>query len=144
MSDRAHHNTNKRDNINIIVSEIENNQDTAPLLKVVVPPGIHAFPQIPKTLIFLDYVEAGIRLGNELQYRLTELTRMNPSVAIVNYYSMLDAESKSEHFVNLKKGNTYVIVATDAFAMGVNIRDIARVIQFLVDKLKLQFSGLTQ
>jgi superfamily II DNA helicase RecQ len=95
MSDRAHHNTNKRDNINIIVSEIENNQDTAPLLKVVVPPGIHAFPQIPKTLIFLDDVDARIRLGNELQYRLTELTGMNPSVAIVNYYSMLDAESKS-------------------------------------------------
>jgi len=135
--------TNKRDNINIIVSEIENNQDTAPLLKVVVPPGIHAFPQIPKTLIFLDDVEAGIRLGNELQYRLTELTGMNPSVAIVNYYSTLDAESKSEHFVNLKNGNTRVIVATDAFAMGVNIRDIARVIQFRVDE-KLQFSGLTQ
>ena len=75
---------------------IKNNQDTAPLLKVVVPPRIHAFPQIPKTLIFLEDVEAGIRLGNELQYRLTELTRINPSVAIVNYYSTLDAESKSE------------------------------------------------
>jgi hypothetical protein len=75
---------------------IKNNQDTAPLLKVVVPPGIHAFPQIPKTLIFLEDVEVGIRPGNELQYHLMELTRMNPSVAIVNYYSMLDAESTSE------------------------------------------------
>jgi len=53
---------------------IKNNQDMAPLLKVVVPPGIHAFLQIPKTLIFLDDVEGGIRLGDELQYRLTELT----------------------------------------------------------------------
>ena len=53
---------------------IKNNQDTAPLLKVVVPPGIHAFPQIPKTLIFLEDVEAGIKLSDELQYHLTELT----------------------------------------------------------------------
>jgi hypothetical protein len=72
---------------------IKNNQDTAPLLKVVVAPRIHAFPQIPKTLIFLEDVEVGIRPGNELQYRLMELTRMNPSVAIVNYYWTLDAES---------------------------------------------------
>ena len=56
---------------------IKNNQDTASLRKVVVPPGIHAFPQIPKTLIFLEDVEAGIRLGNELQHRLMELTRMH-------------------------------------------------------------------
>jgi superfamily II DNA/RNA helicase len=135
--------TTKRDNINIVVSEIESNTDTEPLLKVIVPPGIRGFPQIPKTLIFLDDVEGGIRLGNELQFRLHEVTGMDSSAAIVNYYSTLDAESKSEHFTNLKNGTTRVIVCTDAFAMGVNIRDIARVIQFRVCE-KLQFSGLTQ
>jgi superfamily II DNA/RNA helicase len=134
----------RRDNINLIVSKIDR-------------PGIdHLLDRIPKlhpnsdhktirkTLIFYDKIDPGIDIANELIARLPPTVNKIPADTIVaSYYSTLDAKAKSKTLADLRKGDTRIVICTDAFGLGIDIPDIEVVIQWHVDE-KLMASTLYQ
>src|SRR5436190_2209020 len=132
------------DNINLIVSKIDR-------------PGIdHLLDRIPKlhpdsdhktirkTLIFHDKIDPGIDIANELIARLPPTINKTPVDTIAaSYYSTLDAKAKSKTLADLRKGDTRIVICTDAFNLGIDIPDIEVVIQWQVDE-KLMASTLYQ
>lgn len=134
----------RRDNINLIVSKIDR-PGIDHLLDLI--PTLHRdsdHTTIRKTLIFHDKIDPGIDIANELIARLPPTVNKIPADTIVaSYYSTLDAKAKSKTLADLIKGDTRIVICTDAFGLGIDIPDIEIVIQWQVDE-KLMASTLYQ
>jgi hypothetical protein len=136
---------NRRDNINIQITAI-----TAPgitqLLELIPMEALGARDRtlIPKTIIFHDNIDAGIHIANALIARMrTGFDAETSQILVANYYGSIDADGKDLTVKRITSGETRFVVCTDAFGLGINIRDIDRVVQWEVDE-KLVGSSLTQ
>ena len=132
------------DDINLIVSKIDHPGIDQLLDRI---PKLHPdsdHKTIQKTLIFYDKIDLGIDIINELIAQLPPTVNKTPADTIVaSYYSTLDAKAKSKTLTDLIKGDTRIMICTDAFGLGIDIPDIEVVIQWQVDE-KLMASTLYQ
>ena len=134
----------RRDNINIIVSKVDGCGIDPLFERIPELHGLRSHEKIPKTLIFHDCIDSGIDIVNQLIARMPPMVGDIPSdIIVTSYYGSLDAKAKSKVLHNLMKGDTRIVVCTDAFGLGIDIPDIEVVIQWHVDE-KLVASTLCQ
>ncbi|MBQ3726092.1 MAG: ATP-dependent DNA helicase RecQ [Selenomonadaceae bacterium] len=97
--------------------KIDHNKTDDDILKTVMNASILK----EKTLIYFPWV----KLINEEKYKLGNKDR---TVAI--YHGQLDKFSKQQSYERFGKGNAWVMLATKAFGMGIDIDDIKTVMHF--------------
>jgi hypothetical protein len=88
---------------------------------------------IPKTIIYVDNVNTAIQMARELRAWMTAKFRMSnidPNTIIRTYYGRVDAKAKSDTLSMFKTGECRIVIATEAFGLGVHIPNILRVIQW--------------
>jgi len=125
----------RRDNINIIVSKVDGCGIDPLFERIPELHGLRSHEKIPKTLIFHDCIDSGIDIVNQLIARMPPMVGDIPSdIIVTSYYGSLDAKAKSKVLHNLMKGDTRIVVCTDAFGLGIDIPDIEVVIQWHVDE----------
>jgi Helicase conserved C-terminal domain len=123
--------TTRRDNINIAVIPIGNVQYTDRLCDELIPHVPRDLLEIPKTLIFCDNIRIGKAIVDTLRKRLPHhLQGKAPDTVVRSYWASMDEEMKDRALSDIKSGRTRITVCTDAFGMGINIKDITRVIQW--------------
>jgi superfamily II DNA/RNA helicase len=129
----------RRDNINTVVIPVDGD-GIDPLLDLVVYP-VRDLLQIPKTLIFHDNIDNAIAIMLAFHQRLPDEISGVPVETVVRvFYGSLDAPMKSQSLSDIITGKTRITICTDAFGLGVNVKDIARVIQWHVDHKLTIFS----
>jgi len=121
----------RRDNIDIVVSSVAPN-DQGPLLDLISSGAeMRQVLEMPKTLVFIDDIEEGIRLCLSLRSRLArQFGDEVPERFVECYYGSLDAAKKVEILQNIMSGKTRIVICTDAFGMGIDVPDIGVVIQW--------------
>jgi len=133
----------RRTNINIIVIEKPAGKTIRPLLDLI-PDDLEHTGLIPKTLIFVDSCKSARRLAQRMRKRLRQiLPSFNSENAIRTYYSTIDNRKKQETYNLLKISEARLVFCTDSMSLGVNIPDVARVIQWGVTK-KVDMNSLVQ
>ena len=111
-----------------MVAPFEGPDDIEPLLGLVFN-SISDLLKMPKTLIFVDGVPMAQRINLSLQRELSgHLQGIPTDVFVRTYWASIDDESKAATLADLKSGCTRIVLATDAFSLGVNVRDIDLVI----------------
>lgn len=128
----------RRDNINIIVAPIDGD-DIHPLYNLI--QGIDDPKAMPKTIIYCDNVDQCINISSLLTARLS--ANFNKDISILPYYGDLDEKTKEDILESFRRGDTLIVVGTDAFGLGVDIRDIMRIVQWQVTE-KLDSCSLSQ
>jgi len=100
---------------------------------------------MPKTLIFLNGVETAQKINLELQREVSGHLQgvVPPDMFIRTYWASIDDEGKNETLKDLRNGRTRIVLCTDAFSLGVNVRDIDLVIQWDINE-KLTIESLWQ
>lgn len=128
----------RRKNINLLVAEQPSRTMIQPLLGLI-PRKIKSIDNIEKTLIFVDSVAEARHIAIKLRKKLMKvLPSSNPKNTIRTYYSSTDELMKQSTISLIKNGEARLTVCTDSMSLGVDIRDIMRVIQWGVnDKLNL-------
>ena len=66
-----------------------------------------------------------------------------PNTIVAVYYSSIDAQQKDKIQADFVAGRTRILICTDAFGLGVNIKDIKVVIQWGIDE-KCNINHLSQ
>lgn len=133
----------RRDDINIMVAPFQGPDDIEPLLGLV-SNSISDLLKMPKTLIFVDGVPMAQRINLSLQRELSgHLQGIPTDVFVRTYWASIDDESKSATLADFKSGRTRIVLATDAFSLGVNIHDIDLIIQWDINE-KLTIESLSQ
>jgi len=128
----------RRDNINIVVSPVDGD-DPRPLRMFV--EGYRKAKKVPKTIIYVDDVDLCRHLCH---YLISRLPRNQRSANFaLPYYGDLDETTKANTQESFRSGTTRIVVATDAFGLGVNIKDVRRVAQWQVTD-KLTCAALSQ
>ena len=121
----------RRDNIDIVVTSVAPN-DQGPLFELI-PSGakMQEVLEMPKTVVFIDDIDVGIRLCLTLRARLARKWGVAvPENFVECYYGSLDAGKKAEVLRNIISGKTKIVICTDAFGMGIDVPDIGVVIQW--------------
>jgi hypothetical protein len=100
--------------------------------------------QIPKTLVFHDDIDNAQVIFEALRRRLPRSVNGVPSDTIVRlFYGSIDEQMKTQALSDIISGRTRITICTDAFGVGVNVKDITRVIQWHVD-FKVTVASLYQ
>ena len=131
----------RRANINLIVKSTDGKSfdDLYDLL-----PSAEDTQPIPKTIIFHDNIDRGCAMADEMVKQLPPFVSGVPRDKIVLcYYSSLDKQSKSEIHQSFLRGETRILICTDAYGLGIDIPDVVRVIQWWVDE-KFTIFGVQQ
>jgi superfamily II DNA/RNA helicase len=124
------HQSIRRRNICKIVSTIQ--KPGYGDLDILLPEVIVTPNDIPTTLIFHDSIEGGIAIARYVRRRLT-LHLSNDSKVIIRVYAgFLPDDVRSQYEQDVASGRTRIMVCTDAYGMGVNLKGIKRVIQWKV------------
>lgn len=118
-----------RPNITYMVRKIE--QKAYSDLKILVPTD-GGVGDIPKTMLFVDNIDEGIAIAAYLQTLLSESMLHAGKEIIRAFSSDLEADTKKGFMEDFALGNTRIWVCTDAAGMGVDIRDVARAIQWKI------------
>jgi superfamily II DNA/RNA helicase len=137
----------RRDNINLVISKTSGS-GIDPLLARIPQLGPDSdLSAIPKTLIFYDKIDPGIDLANTLIQQLPQTVKdvtrerdIPRDTIIRNFYGSLDKKAKCQTMADLFKGDTRIVICTDAFGLGIDIPDIEVVIQWGLDE---KVSGAT-
>lgn len=130
------------DNINIVVSQIKG-PGIQELLSLI-PEGTRDPLQIPKTIIFHDNIDRGIRIAHRLRARLPDEVAGIPSKSIVPcFFGTMDLKARMKALSEFRKGRARIMLCMDAWGLLIDVPDIERVIQWQVDE-RLDFSDLHQ
>ena len=134
----------RRSNLNTLVSVLPPKNDLEPLLARI-PDTVTHSEDVRKTIIFVDSIRMARSIAIRLRYKLRKNLRgnLNPKTLVRSYYSCTDSGTKAETIDLFRNGKTRIVVATDAFSLGVNICDIECVIQWGVNN-KLTISKIEQ
>jgi superfamily II DNA/RNA helicase len=129
----------RRANLNTMVSVLPPKNSIEPLLERI-PDRVTCSEEIRKTVIFVDSVltarSIARRLRNKLRKNLGD--DLNPTTLVRTYYSSTDSRTKAKTLELFKNGDTRIVIATDAFSLGVNVKDIECAIQWgVTNKLTL-------
>lgn len=132
----------RRDNLNFVV--VEKYGTSFRQLEWLIPENIRDHLQIKKSIIFHDNIDNLLRLAQFLTLRLPrQLSGHPPDTIVAVYFGSIDGEQKSKIQTDFEAGRTRILVCTDAFGLGVNIKDIAVVIQWGIDE-KCNINHLSQ
>jgi hypothetical protein len=129
----------RRDNINIIIAPTPSSSNISPLYDLL--RGFNDPSKFPKTVIYIDNVDACNDVTTLLSLRLP--ANFDRSIFIRPYFGDFDEETKTEIVQSFKEGRTRIVVATDAFGLGVDIPDIIRVIQWQITE-RIDAAALSQ
>lgn len=133
----------RKKNLDILVREQHTRKDLSQL-HWLIPSGARSIHDIPKTLVFADSVPTVLKIMEHLRnvFHL-QFPDSKPIQAIQPYYSSIDAKRKQETRDEFESGSARIVITTDSMSLGIDIRDIARVIQWGVDE-KLDLNTLWQ
>ena len=128
----------RRRNINILVAVQPTRRTYEPILNLI-PKTDEKAIRFPKTLIFVDSILDTRCMGIALREKLeAHYPTANSSMIIRTYYSSIDDEKKEATIRLFKNGRAFLVIATDAMSLGVDISDIERVIQWgITERLTL-------
>lgn len=84
---------------------------------------------IPKIMIFFDSINVGIVIEKYLQCILSVLMQDKKKIIIVFFNSNYEADIPNDFIENFQRGNTCIMVCTDAAKMGIDLPDVARAVQ---------------
>jgi len=133
----------RKANLDILIRE-QPSRTQVQALDCLIPETIQNIHEIPKTLVFVDSVRKALQIAKRLRNILSvRMPDSRPARVIRAYYSSIDAKKKKETRNLLENGESRIVVCTDSMSLGINIRDIARVIQWGVDE-KLDLDTLWQ
>jgi hypothetical protein len=121
----------RRTNLGLWVIPIE--EPDLKELAVLIPKKLEKGEQIPKTLIFLNNIGEVNRIAAFLRQCLPEHLQSHGKDIIGAYHGRLDTPTKVKHFQSLFNGMGRIVVCTDAFGLGVDVRDIQRVVLWDID-----------
>jgi superfamily II DNA/RNA helicase len=111
-----------------------NGEGIEPLQRLI-PQRVRRLTDIPKTLIFHDAIDPGIRIADELAGLLPRIIQgVARDQLVTAYYASIDKRQKKKMLSDFREGTTRIMICTDAFGLGVNIPDVERVIQWHVDE----------
>jgi hypothetical protein len=99
-------------------------------LDILISDDISSASDIPATLVFVDSLTKPARIAKYLRKQLPEHLRSAGRDIIRVYTSPLSEIAKEEAAEGLANQATRIAICTDAFGMGVHLRDISRVVQF--------------
>ncbi len=95
-------------------------------------PQTGGISDIPKTMIFVDKIEDGIKMAQSLRSLLPK-SLCKKGDQIIQTFSSNQEPSRREFFIEeFENRNTRILICTDVAGMEVNIRDVARVIQWKI------------
>src|SRR5271154_5229420 len=112
-------------------------------LRVLFPNNISSARDIPQTIIFYTGRVGCTRMAKLLRSRLPASLQSEAEIIVRSYSGVLDEESKTETLELLRNGVCRMVVCTDAFGLGLNIKAIPRVVIWKLDA-KLGIDGLHQ
>jgi ATP-dependent DNA helicase RecQ len=84
--------------------------------------------KIPKTLVFLDNTLRVNEITRFLRQLLPEHLRQDADRIIRAYHGPIDAPTKAASYELVKGGIARIVLSTDAFGLGVDVRDVTRVV----------------
>ena len=128
----------RRRNINILVAVQPARRTYEPILNLIPKTDEEAI-RFPKTLIFVDSILDARCMAIALRERLdAHFPTADSSMIIRTYYSSIDDEKKEATIRLFRDGRAFLVIATDAMSLGVDISDIERVIQWgITERLTL-------
>lgn len=123
-----------RPNITYMVQEIKRKGFQE--LDILLPSGeaaaVASVFGIPQTMIFVDKINEGILIAEYLQSLLPQDMSHRAKEIIRPFYSNLQASTREDFMDDFRLGNTRILVCAEAAGMGVNIQNVARVIQWKI------------
>lgn len=84
---------------------------------------------IPKTMVFVDYLDERVILGNHLHNLLPVHMKKDRKRLIRTFISRLEPDTKAKYRENFHNGNTRIWICIDAAQIRVDIGNIVPVIQ---------------
>ena len=90
---------------------------------------------IPVTLLYVDNINMGIDIVEQLRNRFPEGLRKHRSEVIRVFTGDLDAEAREVFIEDLRSGKTRIMVCTEACGLGVDLHNIVRVVQWQISEL---------
>lgn len=133
--------TVRRTNVDIWVAPIIGKEYED--LRVLFSHDISSAEDIPQTIIFYSGRVGCGRMAKWLRSQLPTALRSESETIIRNYNGVLDERSKEETLELLRNGACRMVVCTDAFGLGMNLKAIPRVVVWKLDS-KLGIDGLHQ
>lgn len=124
----------ERTNLHITVRRLQHpyTQDSFADLDWLIPDNISCAADIPKTIVYIDLVARGHTLVTYLRSLLPPALRSNARLSIRHLYASTCVQCKDEvatEFLKLGEDSSIrIVVATEAFGCGVDIRDVFRVV----------------
>lgn len=129
--------TVRRRNINLIVTRITS-RDFEQLLELI-PTNPVYLNDIPKTLIYVDKIDDALDIAYTLRRKMPAIlidsagpaqVQVGRMESVRTYFASTDEEAKDLTNEMVEDGRCRIAICTDAFGMGVDIRDVVRVIQW--------------
>ena len=102
-------------------------------LRILFPENISSAEDIPQTIVFYNARVGCGRMAKWLRSQLPPSLQHQSGMIVRNFSSVLDEPSKQETLEQLRSGACRMVVCTDAFGLGMNIRAIPRVIIWKLD-----------
>jgi Lhr-like helicase len=99
-------------------------------LNILIPGTASVKDDIPTTLVFIDNRIMANRVAKSLRRQLPAWLQSDGKEIIRVYHSPLDDAAKATTAEGLTNETTRIVVCTDAFGMGVNVKNISRVVQW--------------
>jgi superfamily II DNA helicase RecQ len=112
-------------------------------LQVLFSDNISAASDIPQTIIFYNARVGCGRMAKWLRAQLPPHLQSQSGTIIRSYNGILDEPSRQETLDLLRGGDCRMVVCTDAFGLGMNIKAIPRVVLWKLDS-KLGIDGFYQ
>ena len=92
-------------------------------------PTAGATSTIPKTMVFVNSLDDGMTLAYHLCNLLSAHIKNDGERIIRTFISVFEPDAKEEYLEDFHNGNTRIWIYTDAARIGVEIRNIVRVVQ---------------
>ncbi|KAG1811372.1 P-loop containing nucleoside triphosphate hydrolase protein, partial [Suillus subaureus] len=122
------HRSNDRPNVHLVVWEFQYPMSSYLDLAFLIPENVTLDWKPPKFLVFFDDISKLVAAAKFLRLRLPQPLRS--MLKFVWFNAEMTPNFREEHTKNLKAGTVYGLCCTDSFGMGVDLSDIALVIQW--------------
>ena len=123
--------TIRRTNVDIWVAPLKGKDFDD--LRILFPENISCAEDIPQTIVFYNARVGCGRMARWLRSQLPSSLQDQGEMIVRNFSGVLDEASKEETLEQLRSGACRIVVCTDAFGLGMNIRAIPRVIVWKLD-----------
>lgn len=123
--------TIRRTNVDIWIAPIKGKDHDD--LRVLFPDKMSSAEDIPQTIIFFNSRVGSGRMAKWLRSGLPPSLQSQGETVIRSYCGLLDEPSKQATLELLRNGACRMVVCTDAFGLGMNIRAIPRVVIWKLD-----------